>query len=103
MMGMQQLAGGRVTKLPTAGGGAEPPPTIARLKVTTVEVWQYWPDEPIMQPWVANCTKRQGDELRLVRRSGAQLILPGEWLVRNLDGDPEWMPNADFRAAYEVL
>jgi hypothetical protein len=76
--------------------------TTARLKTPTVGVWQYWPDEPIDERWVANCTEQRGRELFLVRHSGKQLIQPGEWLIRNLDGDPTWISNADFWTTYEI-
>jgi hypothetical protein len=77
--------------------------TLARLKTPAVEVWQYWKYNPMTAPWVYACTERRGDELYLDRRSGKQLIRAGEWLIRNLDGDPIWMDDQAFRATYELV
>jgi hypothetical protein len=77
--------------------------TKARPRTIPDEVWQYWPFNFITEPWVSRCTEQRGCDLFLVRRSGKQLIQPGEWLIRNLDGDPIWMDNEDFRATYELL
>ena len=76
--------------------------TLARLKLATREVWQY--DNKTRFPqWVANCVEwNDDDELYLVRRSGKQRIDKGDWLLRDLDGDPEWMTEADFFREYEL-
>ena len=76
--------------------------TLARLKTATREVWQYYGPRP---RWVRRCTKWvPGDGMYLVRRSGKQIIHPGEYLIRDLD-DPsnhEWMTEADFLREYEL-
>lgn len=77
--------------------------TLARLKTPILEVWQYGRYNPATEPWVTRCTEERDGELYLIRRSGKQLIRPGEWLVRNLDGDAVWLPDKAFRALYEVM
>jgi len=76
--------------------------TTARLRTATREVWQYYGPRP---PWVRRCTEYiRGDGMYLVRRSGKQIIYPGEWLIRDLD-DPsnhEWMTEEDFQREYEL-
>ena len=77
----------------------------ARLKTPTLEVWQY---AGITAPlWVIGCiemlTNTDSDGLYLVRRSGKQRIEPGDWIIRNLDGDPEWMTDAEFVRKYEIV
>ena len=78
--------------------------TLARLRTTTQEVWQYAIRGILTPGWVLDCTEWHDDGLYLVRRSGKQLILPGEYLIRDLD-DPsnhEWMTEADFLREYEL-
>ena len=77
--------------------------TTARLKTATREVWQYDGRYGGVDPsWVMNCTEYHHDGLYLVRRSGKQIIHPGEWLIRDLDGDPEWVDDATFQREYEL-
>jgi len=73
---------------------------LARLKTPVREVWQY--DGGMMPGWVLDCTVRYNDGLYLIRRSGKQIIHPGEWLIRDLDGDPEWVTDAEFQRDYEL-
>ena len=76
--------------------------TTARLKLATREVWRY--DGSPMPAWVRNCTEVHRDGRYLVRRSGKQLILPGEYLIRDLDDvDPEWMTADEFNLTYETV
>jgi len=75
--------------------------TTARLKIATREVWQY--DGGMMPGWVLDHTERHSDGLYLVRRSGKQRIEPGEYLIRDLDGDPEWMTADEFNRDYETI
>jgi hypothetical protein len=78
--------------------------TFACLHTATREVWQYWAyNTSPPPPWVAACTERRDDGLYVVRRSGKQLILPGEWLARDLDGEPEWLTDADFHRLYQII
>jgi hypothetical protein len=73
---------------------------LVHRKTEVREAWQY--TSAAMPPWVSSCTERHDDgDLYLVRRSGKQRIEPSEWLIRNLDGDPEWMTDSSFRAEYE--
>jgi hypothetical protein len=76
--------------------------TTARLKTATREVWQYAFKGTPMPPWAERYTEWRPDGLYLVRRSGKQLIEANEWLIRDLDGDPEWMTDEDFRREYEL-
>jgi hypothetical protein len=77
--------------------------TLVRPKTDTREAWQYWPFISITQQWVLDCTEQSYDGMYLVRHSGKQLILPREWLVRNLDGEPEWMTDEAFRHEYDII
>jgi hypothetical protein len=70
----------------------------ARLKTETRDVWRFW-----IPPWVEACTEQRNDGLYLVRASGKQLIKRGEYLIRDLDGEPEWMTDAEFHLEYEVV
>jgi hypothetical protein len=72
---------------------------IARLKTSNHQVWQFNENLPT---WVANCTELNSGDLYLVRRSGKQLIKPSEWLVQDLDGEPLWLTDTQFRSQYEI-
>lgn len=77
----------------------------ARLRTETQDVWQYlglWYLH-LMPRWVANCTEVREKELFLTRTSGDQLIDIGNWLVRDLDGEPIWYQDADFKFKYETV
>jgi hypothetical protein len=77
--------------------------TRARLKTEVQDVWQniYRNERPA---WVRACTQWQDDaELYLVRGADKQWIGLGDWLIRDLDGAPMWMTDADFRRDYEVV
>jgi hypothetical protein len=74
----------------------------AHRRVPSHEVWKYDITAPL-PVWVANCTElRDNGELLLRRRSGLQLVLPGEWLIRDLDGEPAWVTDEEFRRDYEL-
>jgi hypothetical protein len=57
--------------------------------------------------WVMNCTERKEEDGEAVvvvrRRTGKQLVREGEWLVRDLDGDPLWFTNNVFWEQYEMV
>jgi hypothetical protein len=75
-----------------------------RPRAQPVQAWQYEGygiSIPLMPSWVVACTERRDGSLYLVRRSGKQRIECGEWLIRNLDGDPEWMTEAEFTEKFE--
>jgi len=74
--------------------------TLARLKTPVREVWQYGAGP--MPAWVHCCVEPHSDGLYLVRRSGKQRIEFFEWLIRDLDGDPEWVDDATFQREYEL-
>jgi hypothetical protein len=79
----------------------------ARHKASTKEVWQYTgPDKPIPL-WVYRHTEyRPNGEskgLYLVRGADKQRVDHLDWLIRNLDGAPEWMPDRDFRQSYAIM
>jgi hypothetical protein len=57
-----------------------------------------------MPRWVLSCTLLDGTgELYLVRGSGKQRIDPGDWLVQNLDGEPDWYDDESFRRNWEFV
>jgi hypothetical protein len=74
----------------------------ARLKTAVQDVWQS-NDEGSIPTWVSGCTKWRDGELYLVRGADKQRVEPGDYLVRDLDGAPLWMTEADFRRLYEVV
>jgi len=82
--------------------------TTARLRTATREVWQYNHLNEV-PAWVRGCVEGRDNgefedfELYLIRRSGKQLVKKGEWLIRDLDGDPEWVDDATFQREYEVI
>jgi hypothetical protein len=66
------------------------------------EVWQYTGHTP-PPGWVIGCVElRPNGELYLRRRSGLQLIRQGEWLIRDLDGEPSWATDAEFARDYQL-
>jgi hypothetical protein len=73
----------------------------ARLKCSVHDVWQH--SGGSVPRWVFVATdENDNGELILVRRSGRQLIERGDWLIRDLDGEPMWMTNRDFKREYEI-
>jgi len=46
-------------------------------------------------------TEFSSGEMFLKRRSGQQLMDYGDWIIQNLDGDPEWFTNEVFQEIYE--
>jgi hypothetical protein len=76
---------------------------------TALIAWQFsgqplyeWPN------WVqSSCSLQRGDdgqlELRHERRSGAQIVYPGEWLVRDLDGGICFYTDAEIRKQFEIV
>jgi len=71
----------------------------ARRKTSTCDAWQF--NTLDCGPRWAR-TELRADELYLVRRSGKQLIMLGDWLVRDLDGEPMWLTDVEFRRNYEL-
>lgn len=75
----------------------------ARLKAKPIDAWQN-NNNSFVPVWVANCCQyNEQEELFLIRRSGKQLVKNGEWIIRNLDGDPIWMTDEEFKETYEVV
>jgi hypothetical protein len=77
---------------------------IVKAKTTEREAWRYtgqprdeWPN------WVRSWVYYEGPTAVLSRRSGKQWLYPGEWLVRDLDGDPEWLTHEQMVREYEEL
>jgi hypothetical protein len=78
-----------------------------RPSVSALVAWQYrgqplpeWPN------WVqACCTLQRGPdgklELRHARRSGAQIVYIGEWLVKDIDGGVDFYTDAELRRDFE--
>jgi hypothetical protein len=74
----------------------------AQRRTTPQEVWRYVTLNAVPR-WVLACTLLEDGELFLLRRSGKQRIESGEWLIQNLDGEPEWLPDKDFRRDYALV
>ncbi len=76
-------------------------------KAETSQAWRYEEQPQSEWPaWVRSCVSPTGDgsALCLSRKSGKQWLYPGEWLVRDLDGAPEWLPHDQMcREFDEVL
>ena len=65
--------------------------------------WKYTP-RGTMPRWVLSCTLLDGTgELYLVRKSGKQRIDSGNWLVQNLDGEPDWYDAESFHRNWEFV
>jgi hypothetical protein len=78
----------------------------ARLRTAVQDVWQYTGSfmRSEVPPWVWACTDHnESGEVYLVRGADKQRIEYGDYLVRDLDGAPLWMTDADFRRDYEVV
>lgn len=72
-----------------------------RLRSQPVQAWQY-DDYYDMPRWVKmECLVNDGN-LILDRRSGRQLVNPGEWLVRDLDGGIVWYSHEEFERTFEA-
>jgi len=78
--------------------------TLVRPKSETREAWQYT-GQPVEEwpMWVQGCCYQFAEDAIIVRRSGQQIIRSSEWLVRNLDGDPEWLTHDQMRKEYEEV
>jgi hypothetical protein len=74
----------------------------ARRKTAHHEVWQFRRSVKF-PPWVSRCVEVRDDGLYLVTRSGSQLISPGDWLVRDLDGEPWWISYDAFAHDFELV
>lgn len=69
------------------------------------EAWRYtgqpyheWP------AWVRGCVGEVEEGVPcLVRKSGRQILHPGEWLIRDLDGDPEWLTHDRMCREYDEV
>ena len=75
----------------------------ARLKSEPCDVWQNSATGDHRPTWVFNCTEVRSDGLYLIRASGKQRIEPGDWLIRDLDADTQWLSDRDFRREYEIV
>jgi hypothetical protein len=79
---------------------------IVKAKSTEREAWRYTGQPRSEWPaWVSRRVTRtyEGGALTLSRKSGKQWIYLGEWLVRDLDGDPEWLTHADMCREYDEV
>jgi len=75
--------------------------TIVRPKTTTLQAWQFGSSTPPV--WVMDALKGIGDDIFVVRRSGKQLLVLGEWLLKHPDErDLIWCTDAEFKRDYEV-
>jgi hypothetical protein len=75
---------------------------------TALIAWQF-SGQPLYEwpSWVqSSCSLQRSDdgqlELRHERRSGAQIVYLGEWLVRDLDGGICFYTDAEIRKAFEI-
>jgi hypothetical protein len=77
---------------------------MVRPRTEPCDAWQFasWDRGPT---WVERNTEVREDGLYLLRRSGAQRVMPGEWIVRYLDNSTElmWLTDAEFKREYETL
>ena len=80
--------------------------TIVRVRPVSAirEAWQLTEVNFDTRPqWTLSWLRCRDGEYLLNRRAGAQVICVGEWLVRDLDGEPEWLTDKQFRRKYEVV
>lgn len=75
----------------------------ARLITVIHNVWQYSTPQQPRPLWVLNATEVREDGLYLVRKSGKQRINLTDWLIRDLDGEPDWVPDVVFQHDYEMV
>jgi len=71
-----------------------------RQRTQPVQAWQCGRDMPA---WVMLTCVVVGDDLVLDRPSGRQVVNPGEWLVRDLDGGVTWFPPEEFEECFEEI
>lgn len=77
-------------------------------KVQPREAWQYVPLNGGPWPkWVENCTMIRVIDgegcLLLQRNSGNQRIAPFDWIIQDLDGEPEWLSDEEMKKTYEQV
>ena len=60
----------------------------------TEQPWDEWPS------WVKQCCMKVGDVMRHHRPSGAQIVYPTEWLVKDLDGGVCFYTDVEFNREY---
>jgi len=73
-----------------------------RLRGAVHEAWQYQAGHK-RPPWVMRYTEFTNGIMLLKRSSGKQSIEYGEWIVRNLDGDPCWFTDDEFQGLFEEV
>lgn len=76
---------------------------LVRRKVVLQQAWQHGGADYVTPRWVRSRLQREPDGLYLLRRSGKQRLEHGDWLIRNLDGDPTWSTNESLHREYEVI
>ena len=79
-----------------------------RKRTPVQDAWQHDGSPPHSWPaWVKACViqRHVGEDTHLIlhRRSGDQIVNRGDWLIQNLDGEPEWLTGAIMRAEYEEV
>jgi len=74
--------------------------TLYRPRSQPVQAWQCT-SSTRTPGWVVRSCLWLGGEIVLDRPSGRQVVLPGEWLVRTLDGEILWYPADEFEREYE--
>lgn len=69
-----------------------------------MQAWQYLAQHRSEWPaWVQRCCIDCGTELILERRSGRQVVLLGEWLVKDLDeADPLWLTDREYQRDFKT-
>lgn len=76
---------------------------LVKPKAETREAWQCRGSYLDAPQWVVTATRLEESGLWLIRRSGKQFIKPGEWLIRNLDGEPEWLTHEQMRKTFDEV
>lgn len=67
------------------------------------DAWQYASSDPIPS-WAARSLRETANGLVLDRTTGAQVVNPGDWLIRDPDSrDHLHLTDKDFRDEYEVV
>lgn len=69
-------------------------------KVEPCDAWQYDGMLGYAPEWVQSRCEYRSGSLVVLRKSGPQVVNIRDWLIRNLDGDPEWVTDEEMRKTY---
>ena len=74
---------------------------LVHKKAPPYRAWQYQKEGP-RPDWVARIVAHNDDgELFHVRPSGRQVLYPGEWLVRDMDGAVVYYSDEEFNELFD--